>query len=74
MADRPPEYRPGDAFLNRNMPEAEHEAREEARENLKAFVAVLLRIATRLATEEQEQRIRASGNAAVDSQEGALPP
>ena len=63
-----PNRRPGDAILDRYMPDATADEREAARANLYGFVAVLLRIATREALDNGGKPIRAKGGGAVESE------
>lgn len=50
----PREPKPGDAILDRYMPDADEATREQARENLRRFARALLRIAIRQTREELE--------------------
>lgn len=68
MPKSSPKYRPGDAILDRYMPDATAEEREAARTNLYGFVAVLLRIATREALDNVEKPIRANDGSEVESE------
>jgi hypothetical protein len=52
MADKITGTRPGDAILDRYMPNATREEREEARENLRKLVRILLAVFERAAREE----------------------
>jgi hypothetical protein len=61
-------------ILARYMPDATVVQQDEARSNLRQLARILLRIENRLGKEWYAQRIRESGDAAVESSERPAPP
>ncbi|MBV8977714.1 MAG: hypothetical protein JOZ13_10090 [Alphaproteobacteria bacterium] len=61
------EHRPGDAILNRYMPDASEEAREAARDNLFRLVDLVIRVNERL-SRQSPAAIRQNEAGAVDSE------
>lgn len=68
------ERRPGDAILDRYMPNASAIEREEAYENLKRLALVLMRIEDRLSLDWHEEQIRNSHGSAVEFERAMSPP